>query len=107
MVSGASPVSTIPPAFEPPARYFSINRVLAEHDRQLANAASPRRTSFEGNTDILMSRSDCLLFAPRKAYCGRSGAASKQQSTKTPGRLHNAETIPSTALHRLLCAFSP
>jgi len=53
MVSGASPVSTIPPAFEPPARYFSINRVLAEHDRQLANAASPRRTSFEGNTDII------------------------------------------------------
>jgi predicted transglutaminase-like cysteine proteinase len=49
--SGASSsVATIPPAIDPPARFFSINRILAEHDRQTALSTAPRFVSLNQET---------------------------------------------------------
>jgi predicted transglutaminase-like cysteine proteinase len=49
---GVSAVSTIPSAIEPGARYFSINRVLAEHDRKVEFSGVRRLTSFDQETGI-------------------------------------------------------
>ena len=51
IVGGAPVVSKIPPAVEPFARYFSINRVLAEHDRQAASSAPSPLATVERNAD--------------------------------------------------------
>jgi predicted transglutaminase-like cysteine proteinase len=49
--SGASSAAaTIPPAIDPPARFFSINSILAEHDRQTAFSTAPRFVSFNQET---------------------------------------------------------
>jgi predicted transglutaminase-like cysteine proteinase len=49
---GASIVSAIPPSIEPPVRYFSINGVLAEHDRKVAFAGAARLTSFRETATV-------------------------------------------------------
>jgi predicted transglutaminase-like cysteine proteinase len=49
---GASTVSAIPPAIEPPVHYFSINRVLAEHDRKAAFSGAAKLTSFRETTIV-------------------------------------------------------
>jgi predicted transglutaminase-like cysteine proteinase len=51
LATGASPaVTTAPVAIEAPARFFSINRVLAEHDRRVALSEAPRFASLNRET---------------------------------------------------------
>jgi predicted transglutaminase-like cysteine proteinase len=115
-VVGASPVSAIPPAVEPPVRYFSINRVLAEHDRRVAFPGAARPASFQ-ETDVVeqalpsvRAESDepfgLLAFrAPEgllwAKWRGVEAAIDEEAGTLAQCR-HDVERCPSSAALRFL-----
>jgi predicted transglutaminase-like cysteine proteinase len=103
---GASTVSAIPPAVEPPVRYFSINRVLAEHDRKVAvpgaaiveQAPSARAESDEPFGLFTFRAPEGLLWAK---WRGVEAAIDEEASTLAQCR-YDVERCSSSAALRFL-----